>query len=363
VNDLSFVGFVYFAASQQAPGLRRTPLPDIGLSPEIIDRALPLLTITLDQARADTNRIIKEVNEKHNRPLPTAYLPSVLRRFPLLAHETAENLFIAPIPEIILIRVTSGLYYDLVAGGQDLLNEANDRFEQYCADYISTMMPRFDVSRSFRYGRKGLQVASPDLIVKDNSKVVVAAECKATKLTYLAQFAEDPFDAERKQYQQIARGVFPLWRYFSHVRRGILQLEFAPETYAMVLTLDPFGVMGGTLRSKIVEEAKRLADEEGDISDEDRRHVIICPIQELELVLHTSNEDSLLASLKAAHDQKYSGWQFREVHRDSEAAKSFGKPRKFPFDLGAVLPWWTSTQEKIRERNATNQVPAAEAAE
>jgi hypothetical protein len=73
------------------------------------------------------------------------------------------------------------------------------------------------------------------LLVKDGGKVVLAAECKATKLTYLAQFAEDPFEAERKQYVQIANGVVQLWRFFSHVRRGLLEEAVDADSSAMVL--------------------------------------------------------------------------------------------------------------------------------
>lgn len=140
-------------------------------------------------------------------------------------------------------------------------------------------------------------------------------------------------------------------------------MEHAPETYAIVLTLDPFGMMSDRLRGKIFDEARRLADDEGDISVEDRRHVIVCPVQELELVLHTSNEDILLASLKAAQDQKFAGWQFREIHRQSERASGFGSPRKFPFDLGSVLPWWNSTQEKLLQKRAATEALSIEANE
>jgi len=59
------------------------------------------------------------------------------------------NLIIAPITELMLLRVTAGLYYDLISGGQPLLNEANDRFEQYCADFIDVTKKRFGVSRSY----------------------------------------------------------------------------------------------------------------------------------------------------------------------------------------------------------------------
>jgi hypothetical protein len=76
-----------------------------------------------------------------------------------------------------------------------------------------------------------------------------------SRLTYLAQFAEDPFDAEKKQYDQLARGVLQLWRYFSHVRRGIAKEELAAETYAMVLTLDTFLTLNHGLLENILKEA------------------------------------------------------------------------------------------------------------
>jgi hypothetical protein len=178
------------------------------------------------------------VNAKHGRPIPTAFLPSILRRYPLLCLNDEANDFIAPIPEVLLMRVTSGLYYDLIPGGQALLNEANDRFEEYFAAYIDAMMERFKVRRAYRYEpKKGTSVDTPDLLVNDGRKLVLAVECKATKLTYLAQFAEDPFEAEKKQYFQIANGVFQLWRFFSHVRRGLLKEPVDADTSAMVLTL------------------------------------------------------------------------------------------------------------------------------
>ena len=349
ITEFALAAFTYFGAYQRTPWLAATPVPGIGLTQEILDCALPMLSISLDDARARTTQDTQLINEQHGSRVPTAYLPSALRRSPLIWPMDRPDRFIAPIPEIIIMRATSGLYYDLVGGGQALLNEANERFEEYSAQYLSTMMPRFTVDRAFRYGPKGGQYDSPDIIVKDGDEVVLAVECKATKLTYLAQFAEDPFESQRRQYQQLSRGIFQLWRYFSHIRRGILPLELADETHAMLLTLDPFARMHRELRTNIMDEARRLADEDGNISGEDRRHVIICPILELEQILHTSHEDTFLASLNLAKDERYIDWGFREVHRESEATRNFGESRPFPFDLGDLVPWWNPMLERMDE--------------
>jgi hypothetical protein len=221
ITELNFVGFALFSHLRSNPWMKRTSsLPELGLTADLMKRALPLLLTSVNRAREQTKKDTDDVTVRHGGPIPTAFQPSFLRRYPLVRLDDEAEDLIAPIPEVILMRVTSGLYYDLISGGQALLNEASDRFEEYSAAYIDATMGRFRTHRAYRYEpRKGAPVDTPDLLVKDAEKIVLAIECKATKLTYLAQFAEDPFEAEKKQYFQIANGVFQLWRFFSHVRR------------------------------------------------------------------------------------------------------------------------------------------------
>jgi hypothetical protein len=347
ITELNFVGFALFTQSMRAPWISRTfTVPELRLTSDLIKRALPRLLISADRAREETKKITEDVNAKHGRPIPTAFLPSILRRYPLVCLNDQANEFIAPIPEVLLMRVTSGLYYDLIPGGQALLNEANGRFEEYCAAYIDAMMDRFKVIRTYRYEpKKGASVDTPDLLVKDGDTIVIAIECKATKLTYLAQFAEDPFEAEKKQYVQIANGVFQLWRFFFHARRGVVKEPVDANTAAMVLTLDSFLMIGHELKSKIIEEATSLAEKEGGIAAEDRRQIIFCPINDLEEVLSLSTEDSFLATLKVAQDEKYVGWGLSAINREEAAGKEKNEPKKFPFELDGLLPWWKRTNE------------------
>jgi hypothetical protein len=232
-----------------------------------------------------------------------------------------------------------------VPGGAPLLNDANDRFEQYCVDYITNLMPRFATSRSYPYGPKRAGFDSPDVLIKDGGKLVVVGDCKATKLSYLAQFAENPFDTAKKQYDQIAKAVFQAWRYYSHVRRGVAEADIAEHAYVMVFTLDWFLYMSRELKAKVLDEARTLADEEGQITDEDRKPVVFCAAHELEAVLPIATEDTFLAALKATQEEQFKTWQFREVYRDSTPEKL---PRKdYPFKLDGVLPWWRRTQDLI----------------
>jgi hypothetical protein len=345
INDFTYAGFAMYDAAVRTPWLRQDfASAALGITPEIVQKVLTLMTLSLEQAQAEERLLTDEVNRLHGTPIPTAFMPSILRRHPLISLTADMATFMPPIPELILMRISSGLYYDIIPGKQPLLNEANDRFEQYCHDLIDELTV-FITTRSHRYGPKGAQFDSPDVLVTEDDKVVIAVECKATRLTYLAQFAEDPFEAEKKQYVQLARGAFQLWRYFSHIRRGTTKDALADVAYPMVVTLDSFFMMSPQLSASILDEATRLADEDGDITPEDRRYIIYCPIPALEEVLLRGNRDTLLAALKAASEEKYKGWMFREVFRAITKDMDLGPPQKFPFDLDLVLRGWKNIRK------------------
>jgi hypothetical protein len=356
ISELNFVGFALYTHSLVTPWINRTfALPELGLTADLVKRALPCLLLSTDRARTETEKVVGTMNAKHGAPLPTAFLPSILRQFPVIGTQEDAIDFIAPIPELLLMRVTSGLYYDLVSGGQPLLNEAIDRFEQYATNYLAAAMSRFAVRRAYRYEpKKGHAIDTPDVLLTDGQKLVLAIECKATKLNYLAQFAEDPFEAEKKQYLQIATGVFQLWRFFSHVRRGLVKETADRDTAAMVLTLDTFMTLSHELKDAILKEATALADKEGDVIEGDRRHVVFCPIYDLEHVVSISSEDTFLGTLKAARLEKYNGWGLPEIHREETRGKEKIAQKKYPFKLDDLLPWWNRTHEALKKRGDTD---------
>ncbi len=354
ITEFNFMAFALFSQFKGTAWVRRAiALPEIGLTQELVQHALPLMLISVDEARKETLSLVEQMNEKHGSPIPTAYLPSIMRRFPLVSLKNDSDTFIAPIPELLLMRVTSGLYYDVASGGQALLNEANDRFEQYVADYIEALMARFKTRRAYPYEpKKGSGYETPDVLVQDGERIALLIECKATKLNYLAQFADDPFEAETKQYLQIANGVFQLWRFCSHARLGLLKEPVDGETAIMVVTLDSFLVMNEKLRARILKEAHELANKDEGIAAEDRRPVIFCPITGLEEVVSRTDEDRFLHSLNAARAEKYFAWEFANVTRQEFE----GKPaieKKFPFKLDELLPWWKRLDEIKQPKDDT----------
>jgi hypothetical protein len=343
INDFSLIGFALFSAFMSRPLLPRAcPLGELGVSRSAFDAALGLLSRPLVAARREARETIDHASGSSR--LPVAYQPSFLRRFPLIEFGGKDARLRAPLLQLILLRITSGIYYDLVRGNANLRNESSERFELYCAEYIAAMMPRFDVSRgrTYRYGNAAIQ--TPDILVKDGGEVTVAVECKATKLTFNAQFAEAPEVEAKRGYDEIAKGVFQIWRYFSHVRRGVIATDSVrADARGLVLTLDTWFVMSRELQEKVLDTAVEFASRDQEIRPEDRRDVVFCAVQDLEATLSESNEEGFLRAMAAAGEGRFVGWLLPKIREELEGNTPIRKP--YPFDVGNVLPWWRNVQE------------------
>jgi hypothetical protein len=348
-SDFTFVGFCLHAGFFGKPWLPHTFHGDeVGLTRELVAQALPLLSMPIGQARLEARKMTTQANEKHGKPLPIAYRPSFLRRFPIISFGGDHKRLRAPVVQLIPLRCTSGVYYDLVGGGAHLRNEAAGHFEQYCRDYIAATFPELDIQPAHKYRVAGNDLDSPDIIIKDCNRVSLVVECKATKLSFPAQFADDPINEAKVGYEEISKGVYQLWRYFSHARRGlVLQHNFSDEVHGLVLTLDTWLQMSGELQVSVIEEAERLARADPEITAVDRRKVAFVSIVDFENMLTRATKDSLFGALRAAQQEQYQGWLLPNIHNEVGGENADDRP--FPFDLGDVLPWWAAT-DALRAR-------------
>ncbi len=228
----------------------------------------------------------------------TGYKPSLLREYPCLRFANGRTH--APIPDLIVLRGTSGLFYDLIKGPEDVKNEIAGRFEQYCYKLLNATLPELDTARSFQYrARKGNDFASPDIVLYREGRVSIAFECKATRMSHRARFAEDPAAEDQRGYAEIANGVFQLWRFASHIRRGIagnLQLDANP--IGVVLTLDTWLTMAMPLQDKMLALALEIAAKrDPEISEQDRIPIVFCPVVDLEQTLERATPASFLSAV------------------------------------------------------------------
>lgn len=352
INTFSLVGFALHQLFQTSPRVDHNICLDIvGVSREDIQSVLKLLRIPIEMAKTEAAALLESAEKKYER-FKVAYRPSILRKFPIISTSNNSALM-SPIPELIIQRITSGIYYDLLNGGGNLRNEAAKRFENYCQELLRTTMPKLKVSGSYKYKCNGNNIDSTDIIVKNDQMVVLAIECKARKLTIGAQFSDNPLHQAKDEYDEIVKGVCQLWRYLSHIRRiSITRSEVSCPTMGIVLTLDSWLSMSHELRGNVIQKAKDKARRYPDISHDDQISIVFCSVEEFERTLLKSNEESFLATVRAAGEPQFSGWPLDRVHDQLHKELEIQKP--FPFNLEDVLPWKKMLGELIQQQKSTS---------
>jgi hypothetical protein len=332
VSDFVKIGCWLTGALQRSEYLnRQTDLTSIGISATQREAALKKFSIEHSKARSTAHQM--RLGNLH-----TAYKPSILRDFPVIAFGEQNERLRAPIPYLITQRWTSGIYLDVVKGGSKVWEEIGDRFEQYCLDYLGAMMAPYGVCNEQVYGSKKARYRSPDVLVSNTKEIVLVAECKAKRMSFEARFADDPVAEAALGYDEIAKGIFQLWRFFSHARRGLFaSAAVSPDCQGIVLTADTWLTMARNQSDQVYANAHKLADQEGGIIDEDRRYIAVCVIDDIEFVLQNSSPDKFLEVIRTVSSEEKRGWILSISHALKQT-----ESRPFPFTskISEFLPWW-----------------------
>ena len=256
---------------------------------------------------------------------------------------------VAPLPDLIMDRVTNGLFYDVIGGGGRVRGEIGRRFEMYSLALLSGMLAGTRFIPEAAYPTRLGPIATPDILMLDHGGgVQLAIECKASRMSVKARFGEAP--EEDRGYEEIAKGIMQLWRFFAHCREQIAPNRLAADIQGMILTMDEWFAGRSTIIPQIMERANELADVSAHhIPQGDRRPIAFCTISELETVLSTATTDSLQETVRIASGERQ-GWIFSILHQEAEAAKT--EPKDYPFEeeLRALLPWYARVAELSEDR-------------
>jgi len=313
-----------------------------------VRRAERLLASGIWDARRESSALLRRFELSAERRLPIIYQPSYLKMRPMVqVNTTVRPAFIAPLPTLLLHRATVGLFYDVIKGGTVVRNDAGARFEEYCRKSIKAHCPAFEVSPPVTYKLKKNPVETPDVILQLSGQVVAVMECKASKMTFEAQYGDNPVEEAHDGYSQIAKAIFQLWRFFSHVRRKLLDFVIAEDAPAVVLTLDAWTLMSSELRREVIAEAKLIAaQKEPEITDEDQRSPVFCPLHELDHLLLVSTEQQLLEGMKAAIRPEFDGWALLTVRET--VVEKLPEQKKYAFDPAEFIWWWGELSKRER---------------
>lgn len=270
----------------------------------------------------------------------TAYRPSILRRYPILKTSGSPEQFLCPLPDLIIDRATSGIFYDVIDSSGTTRNALGRGFETYVSKLLPTL-PGAKTSPEFRYKVRKNLYDSPDFFITENDRTFCIVECKANRFSFPARYKDHP-EAERG-YEELAKGAFQIWRFVSHCRNNDLNIELESSPVGMVLTLDPWLSFAEKSRAKVMQLADRKCFESDvAISKDDKIPIVFCNVTDLEFVLWRCSLASFKSALRDLSQEK-KGWLLSTAHEPDATAIDQG----FPFDdMADYLPWF----EKLEER-------------
>lgn len=330
-------GFTIYAQLSEHPFMAKNiDFSSVGVAQQETDATLRMISIAHAKARKEAQRLRAGRGQ-------TAYKPSVLRRYPCIRFGKDGNDICAPIRELIAERVTSGVFYDLVGASGSLRNAVSRNFEDYSKELFEGFLPGLDVIPESSYNDD--QNRTPDLILRTNGSIFAIIECKATKMPLPAKFSDQPLEEAERAYSEIEKGVFQIWRFASHKRRGVLDVGGAMRSDAVgvVLTLDSWLEAFGDLRQQIVQRAKEYATRRDPlITAEDMIPLIFCPIDDMEFTLSRASESDFRSALLHAASPKYTGYHLSAVFKEVCDPPYEQKPYPFKNRVQEVLPWWGS---------------------
>ncbi|WP_372398182.1 hypothetical protein ABMY26_15725 [Azospirillum sp. HJ39] len=310
-------------------------LDDVGVSSKVFQKSLGIIAVGLEGAIKKSEHIRSGIGH-------VAYKPSVFREYPCILSSTVSGLVFSPLPDLIALRATSGLFYDFAKADGNVRNEIASRFEMYSSDLIRKMLPSYQVKESYRYGSKKTQFESPDMILRRGEDDLIIFECKATRMSYQAKFSENPMSAAHKSYSEIAKGVFQIWRFVSHHRRKVgVSGKLGIDVRGVLLTLDAWLSMANGIQEEVINLAKKISENhDPDVIDEDQIPIVFCTISDLEQTLMAATEVSFVQTVQRATSEEFRGWQLWNVHNQLFSGANASRDYPFQDSLEEILPWW-----------------------
>ncbi|MDO9415272.1 hypothetical protein [Pararhizobium sp.] len=344
IHDFCFSGFALYVMLREHPAVQmKSRLVDLPIGVEALTKGLTMFARSEDSIRQEAASMPQVTTH-------AAYQASVLRKWPCISFPS-EGVMYGPIPDLVIERCTNGLYYDLVDNDGRLRDLFGKRFESYCSLLLSSLLSGLKVAREFKYGRDNID--SPDLFLTRGDETVAIVECKAKKASIAVKLGEEPDLLESAALDELAKGAFQIWRFRSHVRRGIVKPPggtFSNDAIGVVVFLDTWMETSHKQHNEVLRRALAMsAAKDIKIEPVDQVPVAFCNVDDLEFVLHRCTDASFLDVFAEAAKPERAGWLLSSLH--SEVAPGVDEEKGDPFDphLGDVIKWWPEKWARSHE--------------
>lgn len=258
-DEISRIGCLFYLHFRQSPIMRRDiDLTNCHITDETRDKIFSMLSRP-SQVMQSEARLAKSETKA------IAYRPSILRRFPLIEFgKESTPYFFCPIPDLLLLRITSGLFYDIV-GNDRARNAAAASFEEYIQEITRFyLQPQSRVDGEFEYKNPTPKKSTDMIVCSKEGDVEVIVECKALNLKMSVRQSANPWETHPEAFRELIKGVLQIWRFCYQIHLGKFPIysNNISNTVGVVLTLHPWMEGGSKAREEIMKLAKRKAIEE-----------------------------------------------------------------------------------------------------
>ena len=344
INSFFAYGFALLSMFLRAPSCRADiDLEIIGLTPEEGDIASSILT-------EDFSEICRLAKVERSRASEIAYKPSILRLKPCIRGGFKSRHIFCPLPELIMKRVSTGIFYDIVDGGHLVREDYGRRFETYVALLASTYQPQMTLRTEETYKTRSGEFKTPDIFLGTDSTVDIVIECKASRMNYETRFS-DIDDLPPYGYDEMTKAVFQIWRHAYHSRLGKAAPRLHGQTIGLVLTLDDWFQGGVKRQEMVIKNARSLLEEKyPDSSPLDQIPVAFSSMTEFEAILQTGTPRSIVETLREAASEKKRGWSITSLHHDANKSQKHFQKFAFQSELERMLPFWADIRNRAEER-------------
>lgn len=289
----------------------KTSFKAFGITDEQRDSFFSLVTMSFDALRERT-RLVQEYNENWS------YTINPLRSTPLVHLDSkAPNIVICPVPEFMLLRISEGLFFDLLKV-KGFENPYGAAFEQYVGEISSELFvdKRILIEAGEEYFVKKNKKDGVDWYVFDSSAVALI-ECKAKglKLGARYQLDETALDAE---VDLLAKFIVQNYKNLNDIKAGYTKFTVGGRSlYPVVLTLSSWYLFGPKIYSRLEDAVLRLLDKAAiDKSVIEDHPYTIMSIEEYEVAIQIVSKVGVKDFFDNLHQSGYKGWMvgpFMEV--------------------------------------------------
>jgi hypothetical protein len=238
-----------------------------------------------------------------------------------------NDYFICPIWQLFLWRITSGLYYDVVADVR-APHEIGARYEN---ELLSSVAIGLAVSGEINYGTAKRPKLSPDCIVHRAGAIEILVECKAKKLPQVAQHSMLDTRERTISIDELAKGVVQLCRFEKALHEAAVR-DFRESSDGIVLvlvTLDDFIFTGSDISGAVFNRAREIALEvEERFERIEQERVTLCTATELEEICSKYAFDDIKRICTASAEKKFP--QYAVVNVAMEGFRNEHRAENYP---------------------------------